>query len=333
LKKQRIADTAAAGPSAAAAAPGLGSSADTGTAAASNADSASAAATSAASKQVVWAKGTGYGFGYGGKNVAGNGGTWDAKQATAAQEAQDQQLCELLQGLAHALEQELPGSCIGTGAAAAAAAASNGDSNQAATEQQEDQEMADVNPDDSVHASIGSGTSSLTPSQHDCLSAIGQSVLLPLLAKELGTVSFSEMTARHQYYQPLLAVLQTLCRPCAEHLLLMDVRTAEQQSIAAAAAASSSSSNTSNSSTTNSVAGAISGLVKSTTMYKDRMTKVLDNQQTLAAAAAAASTSGASGTSTSNAAKQQGRADVSVAQQHGQQFSCLAALHTSMLCT
>jgi hypothetical protein len=211
---------------------------------------------------VVWAKGTGYG--YGGAN-RGAANLWDPKAAAAAQEAQDEQLCGLLQGLAAALNDEMGG---GVDAADAAAAGQQSSPSAAA---------AESDPMD-----VG-----LTPRQQECFAAVQGSVLLPLLVREFGQVAFPEMVSRHQYFQPLLSVLQALCRPATEQLLAANALGVVQQQ--QAAAGSSSSSSQQQQQPVASIVAALRGLIKGATMYRDRMAKTLQGHEKAAAKQASSS--------------------------------------------
>lgn len=159
MKKQKTDEAPASATAAPAPAAGAGGSAVVGSAA------------GAGQPNVVWAKGTGYGYG---ANRAAGGQLWDPKAAAAAQEAQDEQLCGLLQGLASALDEELRGPAdvaTADGLAAAAAAGSSG-------QQQQSPSAGSVEPMD-----VG-----LSPQQQECLAAVQGSVLLPMLAREFGKV-------------------------------------------------------------------------------------------------------------------------------------------------
>jgi hypothetical protein len=126
----------------------------------------------------------------------------------------------------------------------------------------------------------------LSPRQQECLSAVQGSVLLPLLAREFGQVAFPEMVTRHQYYQPLMSVLQALCRPASEQLLAANALAAPQQQ---AAAGGSSSQQQQQQQQQQSIVGALRGLVKGATMYRERMAKTLQGHEKDAAKQASSS--------------------------------------------
>jgi hypothetical protein len=212
---------------------------------------------------VVWAKGTGYG--YGANRGAGN--VWDPKAAAAAQEAQDEQLCGLLQGLAAALNDEMGGAVDTTDTAAAAAAGQQSSPSAAAA-------AAESDPMDA----------GLTPRQQECFAAVQGSVLLPLLVREFGQVAFPEMVSRHQYYQPLLSVLQALCRPATEQLLAANALGAVQQQQQGAGSSSQQQQQP-----VASIVAALRGLVKGATMYRERMAKTLQGHEKDAAKQAGSS--------------------------------------------
>jgi hypothetical protein len=245
MKKQKTDEASAPPPPAAAGAPA--------------AAAALAAAGIGAAAAVVWAKGTGYG--YGANRGAGN--VWDPKAAAAAQEAQDEQLCGLLQGLAAALNDEM-----GAGTDPADTAAAGQQSSPSAA--------AESDPMD-----VG-----LTPRQQECLAAVQGSVLLPLLVREFGQVAFPEMVSRHQYFQPLLSVLQALCRPATEQLLAANALGAAQQQQQQGAGSSSSSQQQQQLA---SIVAALRGLIKGATMYRERMAKTLQGHEKEAAKQASSS--------------------------------------------
>lgn len=223
--------------------------------AAAGAGAAGAADLSVAQQgQVAWAKGVGYGYGR-----TAQGPVWDAKATQAAQEALDEQLCGLLQGLATALNEELAASSTASGA---------------------------DTPSSSKDTPAEPMDTGLSPQQQECFVSVQSSVLLPLLAREFGNVAFPEMVARHQYYKPLLAVLVALCRPATEQLLAANIYAAEHQAAASGAASSSTQH-------VQSIAGALRGLVRGATMYRERMAKALEQQQQQATTSAAANATAA----------------------------------------
>jgi hypothetical protein len=252
MKKQKTDEVAAAAaPAAAAGGPA--------------ATAAPAAAGIGAAAAVVWAKGTGYG--YGANRGAGN--VWDPKAAAAAQEAQDEQLCGLLQGLAAALNDEM-----GAGTDPADTATAGQQSSPSA----EAEAAAESDPMD-----VG-----LTPSQQECFAAVQGSVLLPLLVREFGQVAFPEMVLRHQYYQPLLSVLQALCRPATEQLLAANALGAVQQQQQQQQQGAGSSSSQQQQPVA-SIVAALRGLIKGATMYRERMAKTLQGHEKEAAKQASSS--------------------------------------------
>lgn len=93
------------------------------------------------------------------------------------------------------------------------------------------------------------------------------------------------MVTRHQYYQPLLAVLQVLCRPATEQLLAANVQPSQQPPAAGAGSSSSSQQQS-----CHSVVGAVRGLIKGATMYRERMAKTLESYEKDAAKTASSST-------------------------------------------
>ncbi|WIA29416.1 hypothetical protein OEZ86_011919 [Tetradesmus obliquus] len=253
MKKQK---TDEAAPAAAAPAAGAAAAAAAPAAAAGAAAGAGAAAAGAPGQAVVWAKGTGYG--YGASRAPGN--LWDPKKAAAAQEAQDEQLCGLLQGLAAALNEEL-GGCPEAADAAAAAGQPSSSSSAAAAAAAADSDPMDVG---------------LSPRQQECLAAVQGSVLLPLLVREFGQVAFPEMVSRPQYFRPLLDVLAALCRPATEQMLAAHALAVPLQQQQAAAGSSQQQQQQQQQV---SIVGALRGLIKGATMYRERMAKTLQSHE------------------------------------------------------
>ena len=235
-------------PAAEAAAAGAASS----TAGAAAAGAGAAAGLAASNVEKVWAKGTGYGYNAHGPRGTSSGPIWDAKAAAAAQEAQDEQINSVLQALAAALLQEFPSSSSETEQPAAAGA---GSSSSGARRQQ--------------------AAASLSPSQESCLAALQDSVLRPLLAREMSHVAFSELVTRQQYYKPLLSIVQAMCHPALEPLLAGNAAAEEQEAAAAAAAAAGSSSRGAGQRVV-SIVGAVRGLQKGAAIVKKQLTKALE---------------------------------------------------------
>jgi hypothetical protein len=129
-------------------------------------------------KDVVWAKGTGYGYGQRSSTAV-----WDAKASKAAQEAQDAELEECLSILGSSLAWQLEGASGGGGGSSAAADA----------------------PSTSGSGAAAEGARHRMPLQQ-LLATVRDSVLLPYLSMQLATASFSDMGSRVKYFGALLQV-------------------------------------------------------------------------------------------------------------------------------
>jgi hypothetical protein len=87
------------------------------------------------------------------------------------------------------------------------------------------------------------------------------------------------MVQRHQYFKPLLSVLQALCHPAIESFLAGDAAAGDQDAAAAAAGGSSSSSSKAGKQQAErvlSIAGALRGLQKGANIVKKEITKALE---------------------------------------------------------
>lgn len=238
-------------PAPAAEAAAAGAASSTAGAGAAAAGAGAAAGLAASNVEKVWAKGTGYGYNAHGPRGTSSGPIWDAKAAAAAQEAQDEQINSVLQSLAAALLQEFPSSSSEAEQPPAAGAGSSSSSSGARRQQ----------------------AASLSPSQESCLAALQDSVLRPLLAREMSHVAFSELVTRQQYYKPLLSIVQAMCHPALEPLLAGNAAAEEQEAAAAAAAGSSSRAAGQR---VVSIVGAVRGLQKGAAIVKKQLTKALE---------------------------------------------------------
>lgn len=218
------------------AAPAAGPPAAAAGAAAAPPAAAAGGQAAAASVEKVWAKGTGYGWNTRGTGSAGP--VWDPKAAAAAQQAQDEQLNSVLQSLAAALREEFPSS-------------------------------------NSSSSGSEEGGQGLSGSQEKCLTALHDSVLRPLLARELSQVAFPEMVQRHQYFKPLLSVMGALCHPAIEPFLVGNAAEGDEDS-AAAGSSSGSRAGRQQSGRVVSIAGAVRGLQKGANIVKKELTKALE---------------------------------------------------------
>jgi hypothetical protein len=203
---------------------------------------------------------------------------WDAKAAAAAQEAHDEQLHNILQDLAAALRDEFPSGSSSSGSSSSSAEpTARGD--------------AGVQPPAAAAAAGASSSGqqqgpessspALTQQQQDCIAAIHDSVLLPLLATELSQVAFSELLDRHSYFQPLLSVALALCHPTLQSLLAENAL-AGVADPAAAAGSKGSAAAQQWPQRVCSIAGAVRGLQKGASIVKKQLTKALEQKQAAA---------------------------------------------------
>ncbi|KXZ41741.1 hypothetical protein GPECTOR_299g811 [Gonium pectorale] len=245
------------------------------------ATAAAGALAGARGREVVWARGTGYGSG------SRTGESWNVEASQAAQAARDEEIRGLLAVMASALAWELGAegpAVAGTEAAAAEQAGATEVSGSAAADGPQQQRgkaeaMEGVETEATASdaggsggrgsgagASSGAGTSGFS-SQGDepllgpggCAEVIRASCLLPFLARELRGASFSDMGSRNSYYTALLTVIRELCRTSTAELLWSPAEQPRSPADAGAAGAPGGSSRGSGSS----LAGLVTGSLRS----------------------------------------------------------------------
>ncbi|GIM04217.1 hypothetical protein Vretimale_8765 [Volvox reticuliferus] len=211
-------------------------------------------------REVVWARGTGYGSGHDKSSEQ-----WDAKATDAAQRARDSEIQALLEEMYNSLVRELgprlllleeeedaqvllreegqqkkpevddsagPTAMEGVEMMAAAAGAGAQEISEA------------VEPAGTGCGSAATGVVTLVEANAPAAAAVGGSIgdeteprlgaercaavlrdscLLPFVVRELHLASFTDMGARHKYYLALLALLRELCRPSTHDMLWSEV--------------------------------------------------------------------------------------------------------------
>ena len=217
---------------------------------------AGAAAVAGAASAKTWAKGTGYGSAHSGSSYSE---VWDAKATRAAQEAQDQQLQEVLERLVGALGESLGGDVVppeggnkdsgkegaaaeklvgasgssGAGSSAAGAVGGKekgggggkGDRDVVMTEAEGSGGAGASTSAAAAAADVGvsnggvKSAKSSPESEEEVVKGIQESVLLPWLSYMLSE-SLTQLVERWKVYLLVLRVVQQLCRPSTEALLV-----------------------------------------------------------------------------------------------------------------